>query len=178
MSINNPTAVINALTANIIKLESDNFDLKARLKESREKIADLKASDKVSSEDYEKLVEELTQAKEAAHNRPQHDCLVQEHPLFIEWQKQTERANERIAELEEQLSAERCAAGYLRNYFIKFNQDAIPHLCDCVVGFVKDSDRSMRVKGGILALSPINHVFSGGRLSVDIKKAIEDIKAL
>jgi len=173
--MNNPIVVINALTAAVIKLENDNFDLKARLKDSREQLANLNPSSSVSDEDYQKLVKQLDDCREALNNRPKYDYPVHEHPSFIESQKQTERANEKIADLEQQLSAERCSASYLRRYFIEQNQDAIDHLCGCVVGFVKTSDRDMRFKGGILALSPLRHALDGGRTALKLQGFIAKI---
>ena len=178
MSINNPIVVINALTANIIKLENDNFDLKARLKESREKLASLKPSNSALEKDYMELIKKLENKTGIAASI---EIRISELNKQLEDCREALRnRSAREVDLQDQLSAERGAAAYLRNYFIKFNQDAIEHLCGCIVGMVKTGDKPLplRVKSGVLALSPINFAFTGGKIAVKTEEAMAKIRAL
>lgn len=163
MSINNPLVVINSLTANITIAENTIEDLRATIKgingrmlDKDNRIAELKA--------------EINKFNE----------VPQDEPLVQQLDRQLERANAKIADLKNQLSAERGASAYLRSYFIKFNQDAIDHLCGCIVGMVKTGDKPLplRFKSGILALSPINFAFNGGKIAVKTEEAMAKIRAL
>lgn len=178
MSINNPIVVINALTANIIKLENDNFDLKARLKESREKLASLKPSNSALEKDYMELIKKLENKTGIAASS---EIRISElNKQLADCREALRNRSAREVDLQDQLSIERCAGAYLRTYFIKNNQDSVADLCQSVVDQVKASnrDKEVRFKGGLSALSPIHIAMNHGFKKKQVQDAMDEIRSM
>lgn len=169
MAINNPLTVINSLTDSLTKANNDIDDLKRTLKDSSEKNAAL-------------LIDKNQHIKNLEYQLATQDAIPKDEPLINQLERQAERADKRIADLEEQLSAERCAAGYLRSYIIESLQSAnsAALLAQYVVDKAKASNnvKPMRFKGGFLALEPIARGVGDGIMRKYLQDAMEELKSI